>query len=360
MNNRKNEQSHENSLHPHLASASRIEEGVDAGISRRGFLGFATASIFLAHAGQESSRSNSKNGIPYRTLGRSKEKVSLIGLGGYHLGNQADPQESIRIIRTGLDEGVNFLDNCWDYNGGESEIRMGNALRDGYRQKAFLMSKIDGRTKAAAANQINESLRRLQTDRIDLLQFHEVIRDTDPDRIFAEGGGMEAVLEAQKAGKIRFIGFTGHKSPDIHLKMLSTASKHGFTFDAVQMPLNVMDAHFNSFEKKVLPVLRKSDIGVLGMKPMGDRIILESKTATPVECLHYAMSLPTSVVITGCDSLPILQQALQAVRSFQPMNSSQVTELLAKTAKAAEAGQFELYKTSHRFDGTYANPQWLG
>ena len=332
----------------------------DDGISRRGFLGLVAGSFLLAHAEQQSLRSDSRNGIPYRTLGRSKERVSLVGLGGYHLGNQADPQESIRIIRTGLDEGVNFLDNCWDYNGGESEIRMGNALRDGYRQKAFLMSKIDGRTKAAAASQINESLRRLQTDRIDLLQFHEVIRDTDPDRIFAEGGGMEAVLEAQKAGKIRFIGFTGHKSPDIHLRMLSTAAKHSFTFDAVQMPLNVMDAHFNSFEKKVLPVLVKSDIGVLGMKPMGDHVILDSKTATPVECLHYAMNLPTSVVITGCDSLPILQQALQAARSFQAMNSSQVTALLAKTAKAAEAGQFELYKTSHRFDGTYANPQWLG
>ncbi|MDQ1409671.1 MAG: hypothetical protein QOJ41_1406 [Acidobacteriaceae bacterium] len=358
--NKKNQRRPADSLRPRLASASRTPETVDTGISRRGFLGFAAASIFLARANQQPPRSESRNGIPYRILGRTREKVSLVGLGGYHLGNQADPQESIRIIRTGLDEGVNFLDNCWDYNGGESEIRMGNALRDGYRQKAFLMSKIDGRTKAAAANQINESLRRLQTDRIDLLQFHEVIRDTDPDRIFAEGGGMEAVLEAQKAGKIRFIGFTGHKSPDIHLKMLNTASTHSFTFDAVQMPLNVMDAHFSSFEKKLLPVLLKNDIGVLGMKPMGDHIILESKTATPVECLHYAMNLPTSVVITGCDSLPILQQALQAARSFQPMNSSQVSALLAKTLKAAEAGQFELYKTSHRFDGTYANPQWLG
>jgi len=276
VNNKKNQQGQENSPPPYLASVPRTNDAAEASISRRGFLGFAAASIFLAHAEQQPPRSESRNGIPYRTLGRSKEKVSLIGLGGYHLGKQADPQESIRIIRTGLDEGVNFLDNCWDYNGGESEIRMGNALRDGYHQKAFLMSKIDGRTKAAAASQINESLRRLQTDRIDLLQFHEVIRDTDPDRIFAEGGGVEAVLEAQKAGKIRFIGFTGHKSPDIHLKMLATASKQGFTFDAVQMPLNVMDAHFDSFEKKVLPVLLKNDIGVLGMKPMGDHIILES------------------------------------------------------------------------------------
>jgi predicted aldo/keto reductase-like oxidoreductase len=360
MNNKRNQQSQEDERHPNLPQDSRTKDAADGGISRRGFLGFAAASILLAHAGEQSVRSESRNGIPYRTLGRSKEKVSLIGLGGYHLGKQADPQESIRIIRTGLDEGVNFLDNCWDYNGGESEIRMGSALRDGYRQKAFLMSKIDGRTKAAASSQINESLRRLQTDRIDLLQFHEVIRDTDPDRIFAEGGGMEAISEAQKAGKVRFIGFTGHKSPDIHLKMLAAATQHGFTFDAVQMPLNVMDAHFNSFEKKVLPILLKNDIGVLGMKPMGDHFILDSKTATAVECLHYAMNLPTSVVITGCDSLPILQQALQAARSFQPLDSSQVAALLAKTAKAAEAGQFELYKTSHRFDGTHANPQWLG
>jgi aryl-alcohol dehydrogenase-like predicted oxidoreductase len=359
MKNKKDQQGQEDSPHPGFASDSRAHDSADSGISRRGFLGFAAASVFMAHAGQQVPRAESRGGIPYRTLGRSKEKVSIIGLGGYHLGKQADPQESIRIIRTGLDEGINFLDNCWDYNGGESEIRMGNALRDGYRQKAFLMSKIDGRTKAAAASQINESLRRLQTDRIDLLQFHEVIRDTDPDRIFAEGG-MEAVLEARKAGKIRFIGFTGHKSPDIHLKMLDTASKHGFTFDAVQMPLNVMDAHFNSFEKQVLPVLLKNDIGVLGMKPMGDHFILDSKTATPAECLHYAMNLPTSVVITGCDSLAILQQALQAARSFQAMDSSQVAALLSRTAKAAEAGQFELYKTSHQFDGTYANPQWLG
>jgi predicted aldo/keto reductase-like oxidoreductase len=323
-------------------------------------VGLTVASLFFAQMNPQAAAAESRNGIPYRTLGRTRENVSLVGLGGYHLGMQADPQESIRIIRTGLDEGVNFLDNCWDYNGGESEVRMGNALRDGYRQKAFLMSKIDGRTKAAATSQINESLKRLQTDRIDLMQFHEVIRETDSDRIFAEGGAMEAVLEAKKAGKIRYIGFTGHKSPDIHLKMLATASQHKFTFDAVQMPLNVMDAHFESFEKKVLPVLLKSDIGVLGMKPMGDHVILESKTATAVECLHYAMNLPTSVVITGCDSLPILQQALQAARSFQPMNATAVSGLLAKTAKAAEAGKFELYKTSHHFDGTFANPQWLG
>jgi predicted aldo/keto reductase-like oxidoreductase len=342
------------------SATDRMLSNQDSGVSRREFLGMTAASLLVAGRINAAAKPDSKNGIPYRTLGRTGERVSLIGLGGYHLGNQSDPDESIRIIRTGIDEGINFLDNCWDYNDGESEIRMGRALRDGYRQKAFLMTKIDGRNKIAAVTQINESLRRLQTDRIDLLQFHEVIRDSDPDRIFAEGGAIEVVQEAKKAGKVRFVGFTGHKSPDIHLKMLATAAQHGFAFDAVQMPLNVMDAHFTSFEEKVLPALTKDGIGVLGMKPIGDHLILDSKTATPIECLHYAMNLPTSVVITGCDSLPILQQALQAARTFQPMDSSQVAALLAKTAKAAEAGQFELYKTTHHFDGTVANPQWLG
>jgi aryl-alcohol dehydrogenase-like predicted oxidoreductase len=296
-----------------------------------------------------------------RILGHTGEKVSMVGIGGYHLGRPGvDADESIRIVRTGLDQGINFLDNCWDYNGGESEVRTGKALRDGYRQKAFLMTKIDGRNKATAEKQINDSLQRLQTDHIDLLQFHEVIRDTDPERIFAAGGALEAVLEAKKAGKVRYIGFTGHKSPDIHLKMLATASAHQFTFDSVQMPLNVMDHHFDSFEAKVLPVLQQQNIGVLGMKPMGDPFILHSKTVTAIECLHYAMNLPTSVVITGCDSIAILQQAMDAARSFKPMGEQEVAALLAKTAKAAQSGEFEMYKTSQHFDGTYQNPQWLG
>jgi len=298
--------------------------------------------------------------LPLRPLGKTGVRVSIVGLGGYHLGFQSDEQESTRIIRSALDNGINFLDNCWDYNDGQSEIRMGKALRDGYRQKAFLMTKIDGRTKEAAAKQLEESLRRLQTDHIDLLQFHEVIRENDPDRIFAKGGGMEAVLEAKKQGKVRYIGFTGHKSPDIHLKMLETAFAHQFTFDTVQMPLNVMDAHYNSFEKKVLPVLLKHEIGVLGMKSMGDKIILNSKAVTPIECLHYAMNLPTSVVITGCDSTKILDQALDAARNFQPLSAAQVSAILAKTAPFAAEGRFEAYKTTHDFDGTYQNPKWLG
>ena len=328
-------------------------------MDRRRFLQTAAATTLVASL-QNRSAGEQTNAVPTRKLGRTGEKVSIVGLGGYHIGKQQDEQESIRIIRTALDNGINFLDNCWDYNDGQSEVRMGKALRDGYRQKAFLMTKIDGRTKKAATQQLDESLHRLQTDHVDLLQFHEVIRDTDPARIFAEGSGMDAVMEARKQGKVRYIGFTGHKSPDIHLKMLETAFAHGFTFDAVQMPLNVMDAHFDSFEKKVLPVLVKHDIGVLGMKPMGDSLILRSKTATPIECLHYAMNLPTSVVITGCDSLNILQQALDAARSFQPIGSVEVSALLAKTAPAAKEGEFERYKTSHDFDGTYHNPQWLG
>ena len=328
-------------------------------MDRRRFLQTAAATTLVASL-QNRSAGEQTNAVPTRKLGRTGEKVSIVGLGGYHIGKQQDEQESIRIIRTALDNGINFLDNCWDYNDGQSEVRMGKALRDGYRQKAFLMTKIDGRTKKAATQQLDESLHRLQTDHVDLVQFHEVIRDTDPARIFAEGSGMDAVMEARKQGKVRYIGFTGHKSPDIHLNMLETAFAHGFTFDAVQMPLNVMDAHFDSFEKKVLPVLVKHDIGVLGMKPMGDSLILRSKTATPIECLHYAMNLPTSVVITGCDSLNILQQALDAARSFQPISSVEVSALLAKTAPAAKEGEFERYKTSHDFDGTYHNPQWLG
>lgn len=299
--------------------------------------------------------------VPHRTLGRTGERVSAVGLGGFHIGKpELSESESIRIIRTALDQGMNFLDNCWDYNEGQSEIRMGKALRDGYRRRAFLMTKIDGRDKKSAARQIDESLQRLEADHVDLLQFHEIIRVDDPDRIFAPGGAIEAAREAQQAGKIRFIGFTGHKSPDVHLKMLETAARHRFRFDTVQLPLNVMDAHYESFEKNVLPVLVQNEIGVLGMKPMGDPFILASNTVTPVQCLHYAMSLPTSVVITGCDSMQILEQALHGARSFRPLTPGEIAGLLAKTAEAARYGNYELYKTTHRFDGTLHNPQWLG
>ena len=329
--------------------------------TRREFLEITAATVASATWGHTVWGAESKGDVPYRTLGRTGEKVSIVGIGGYHLGRPGvDPQEATQIVHKALDEGINFLDNCWDYNDGESEVRMGRALSGGYRNKAFLMTKIDGRDKVTATKQINESLKHLQTDHIDLLQFHEIIRETDPPRIFAAGGAMEAVQEARKAGKIRYIGFTGHKSPDIHLLILKTAADHGFTFDTVQMPLNVMDYHFESFQAKVLPVLNKENIGPLAMKPMGDHFILQSKTVSAIECLHYSMNLPVSVVITGCDSVKILDQALSAARSFQPMSKDQVAALLAKTANAAKSGEYELYKTSHHFDGTYQNPQWLG
>ena len=336
------------------------EEQKNTGVTRREFLEMGVAASLAAGAEKIAWAADTKSEVPRRTLGRTGEKVSMVGLGGYHIGKQADEQESIRIIRTALDSGINFLDNCWDYNDGQSEVRMGKALRDGYRQRAFVMTKIDGRTKKAAAQQLEESLQRLQTDHIDLLQFHEIIRMEDPERVFAAGGGMEAVVAAQKAGKVRFIGFTGHKSPDIHLKMLETADAHHFHFDAVQMPLNVMDVHYNSFQQRVLPVLVKKEIGVLGMKPMGDSLILRSKTVEPIECLHYAMNLPTSVVITGCDSVAMVEQAVWAAKTFKPMGETEVAALLAKTKDAARNGEFEGYKTTTNFDGTAHNPQWLG
>ena len=297
--------------------------------------------------------------VQRRTLGRTGEQVSILGVGGYHLGVPTE-QEAIRIVRTALDSGMNFLDNCWDYNGGISEERMGKALRDGYRQKAFLMTKIDGRDGKTASKQLDQSLTRLQTDHLDLLQFHEVIRMDDPERIFAAGGAMEIVMKARAAGKLRYIGFTGHKSPYIHKHMLEVAAQHNFTFDTVQMPLNVMDAHYESFEKIVLPILKKKNIGVLGMKSMGDSVILKSGKVTPVECLRYALSLPTSVVITGCDSMAILQQALDLGRNFQPLSEVERASLLSKTVETAKNGQYELYKISHQFDGTYQHPEWLG
>src|SRR5947209_18365070 len=300
------------------------------------------------------------NEMRYRPLGRTGEEVSLIGLGGHHIGRQQDEKESIQIIRAAVDTGINFMDNSWDYHDGGSEIRMGKALLDGYRQRVFLMTKIDGRTKEEAARQIDQSLQRLQSDVIDLLQHHEVIRLEDPDRVFAEGGAQEAVMQAKKAGKIRFVGFTGHKDPWVHLRMLEVAAQHQFRFDTVQMPLNVMDAHFRSFGRNVLPVLVREGIGVLGMKPMGDGLILKSKTVTPVECLHYAMTLPTSTVITGIDSLKILEQDLEAVKTFRPFSEEQITARLARTAGPASQGRFGGFKTTNGFDGTAQNPAWLG
>lgn len=296
-----------------------------------------------------------------RRLGQTGEEVSAIGVGGWHLGLQkVDEPTAIRIVRTALDEGINFLDNSWDYNEGASEIRMGKALRDGYRDKAFVMTKIDGRSKKEATRQLDESLKRLGVDQIDLVQHHEIIRYEDPHRIFDDEGANAALLEARDAGKLRYIGFTGHKDPRIHLYMLEVADQHGFRFDTVQMPLNLMDAHYRSFAKEVLPELVKRNIGVLGMKSMANGILLKSNTVTPIECLHYALNLPTSVVITGIDSLEILDQALEAIRTFQPLTNQEIDALCAKTAKAAATGEYEPFKTTSIFDSTATNPEWLG
>ena len=255
------------------------------------------------------------------------------------------------------------MDNSWDYNEGQSELRMGEALsQGGYRDKVFLMTKIDGRGKDEATRQIETSLERLKTDRIDLLQHHEILRFDDPDRILAKGGAMEAFVAAQQAGKIRYIGFTGHKDPRIHLYMLETAARHGFRFDTVQMPLNVMDAHFRSFAQLVVPRLTELEIGVLGMKTFGgaDGVILKSKTVAPLECLHYSLNLPTSVVITGIDKQDILDQAFEAVKTFRLMSEEEIGAMVAKTQKVAATGEYELFKTSSHFDTTAKHPDWLG
>jgi aryl-alcohol dehydrogenase-like predicted oxidoreductase len=301
------------------------------------------------------------NPMIYRQLGSTGESVSAIGVGGWHLGlKHVDEPLSIRIVRSAIDRGINFMDNCWDYNEGASEIRMGKALADGYRDKVFLMTKIDGRSRKEAARQLDESLKRLKVDMIDLVQHHEILRFEDPHRIFDEDGAHSALLEAQRAGKLRYIGFTGHKDPRIHLYMLEVAARHGFRFDAVQMPLSVMDAHYRSFEKEVLPELVRNKIAVLGMKSMANGILLRSNTVKPIECLHYALNLPTSVVITGIDSMEILDQAFEAVRTFRPMTPGEVESLLERTARAAANGEFEPFKTTSLFDGTAENPHWLG
>jgi uncharacterized protein len=301
-----------------------------------------------------------RGGMPYRPLGSTGEEISIVGLGGSHIGKQFLSSESIKIIRAAIDNGITFMDNSWDYNGGASEERMGRALQGGYRNKVFLMTKFDGRTRDEAAKQIDESLRRLRTDHVDLLMCHEVIRMNDPDRFFAKGGGVEAALAARNTGKARYLGFTGHKDPAIHLHMLDLAKEHGLKLDAVLMPINVMDAHYHSFQHQVLPRLIAERIGVLSMKPIGGGIILKSKAASATECLDYAMSVSPGTVITGIDSMEILKQTLDAARKFRPMNQAEMAALLARTAPYAEAGKYELFKTGDHFDSTARHPEWLG
>jgi len=329
-------------------------------LERREFLAKASQISITTLIAQGLFAADERQGdMIYRKLGRTGERVSAIGLGGAHIARPADEKDAIRIMRTAIDKGINFFDNCWSYSLGKAETWMGNALRDGYRQKVFLMTKFEGRTKAKAAAQIDDSLKRLQTDHVDLIQYHENIRMEDPDVFFSEGGPLEAVMEAKKAGKIRYIGFTGHKDPSVHLRMLEVAQAHNFHFDTAQMPINILDGTFRSFTTQVVPQLVKQGIGVLGMKPMASGQIPQNKLATGIECLHFALNVPTSVVITGCDTMERLEQALEAARTFKPHSKKQVSTLLSKTRTAALSGKYERFKTTPQFDATARNPSWL-
>jgi predicted aldo/keto reductase-like oxidoreductase len=337
-------------------------------ICRRGFIGAVLVGAALSEsfgaANDELPRPQEtrRGDMLYRSFGKTGEIVSVLGVGGSHIGEAASDALATQITRTAIDRGINFMDNSWDYNNGDgqAETRMGKALRDGYRQKVFLMTKVGGRTKEAAAKQLDESLKRLQTDHVDLLQFHEVIRMEDPDRFFAPGGALEAFLDARNAGKIRFIGFTGHKDPLIHLRMLEMAKDHNFHFDAVLFPSNAMDWSFRSFVHQVMRVALRDGVAVQTMKPMGGKFILDSKAVTPAECLQYALSQPTSVVIHGMDKMEYLEQSLDVVKNFRPMTTEQIAALAAKAKQTAMTGKYELFKTTSHFDSTAKNPVWLG
>jgi aryl-alcohol dehydrogenase-like predicted oxidoreductase len=309
----------------------------------------------------------SASDVPRRRLGRTEEQVSCIGMGGFHIGHPDQPDgDAVKLIHAAIDRGITFMDNCWDYNAGNSELRMGRALSvAGYRDRVFLMTKNDGRTKDAFNAQLEQSLNRLLTDHLDLIQFHENIRPDDADRIFAPGGAFEAAIAARDAGKVRFIGFTGHKDPALHLHMIEVADRHDFTFDTVQMPVNIFDAHYQSFASNVIPAAQQRDMGILAMKTFGDKVLLEAANQAgtmldPIKMLHYGLSQPVSVVITGIDKPEILDQALTAATTFAPLTQAQIDALLAQSAPLAGDGKHEYYKTTHFFDSTVQNPSWLG
>lgn len=287
--------------------------------------------------------------IPRRALGRTGVEVSALALGGSHLGEAKSLREAISIVHEAIDAGVTFMDNAWEYHDGRSEDWMGRAL-EGKRQQVFLMTKVctHGRDKKTALRMLKESLRRLKTDYLDLWQVHEVIYDSDPDLHFAAGGVIEALDEAKAKGLVRFVGFTGHKDPAIHLKMLA----HDYAFDTVQMPLNCFDATFRSFEQQVLPELLRRGIAPLGMKSMGgEGDAVKKRVVTPTEALRYAMSLPVAATVSGIDSLKVLHQNLSIAGDFKPMSSDEMQALRTRCAKEAADGHFELYKTSKKFDG---------
>jgi uncharacterized protein len=295
--------------------------------------------------------------IPQRQLGQTGVQVSALGVGGYHLGSTKDQQEANELVARALDAGINFFDNCWDYHNGLSEERLGVALK-GKRDQAFVMTKVctHGRGKDVAMQQLEESLRRLQTDHLDLWQIHEVIYYNDPDLIFAPGGAAEALLAAKQQGKVRWVGFTGHKDPAIHLRMLT----QDFPFDTVQMPLNCLDATFRSFETQVMPEANRRGIAVLGMKSMGGSgEIVSHGAATPSDALRYAMSLPVATTISGMDSLGVLEQNLAIAKGFQPMKPEQMQALRERVRVFAADGRYELFKTTKKYDGEVGREQHL-
>jgi len=293
--------------------------------------------------------------VPRRPLGKTGAEVSCLGVGGYHLGSTKDQQEANELVSRALDAGINFFDNAWEYHNGDSEIRLGHALK-GRRDRAFVMTKVctHGRTKDVAMQQLDESLRRLQTDHLDLWQIHEVIYYNDPDLIFRPNGAAEALLAAKQQGKVRFIGFTGHKDPAIHLRMLS----QNFPFDTVQMPLNCFDASFRSFETHVIPEAARRGIAVLGMKSLGGSGEMVTHGAiTAAEGLRYAMSLPVTTTISGMDSLQVLQQNLAVARGFTPMSAAEMQSLRDRVRAYAADGRFELFKTTKKYDGEIGREQ---
>jgi aryl-alcohol dehydrogenase-like predicted oxidoreductase len=293
--------------------------------------------------------------IPRKPFGRAKEKVSVIGLGGYSLGDAPSLKEAIVLVHEAIDAGVNFFDNAWEYHGGRSEDWMGQALK-GRRDKVFLMTKVctHGRDKTVGLRQLEESLKRLQTDHLDLWQVHECVYDNDPERHFAKGGVIEALDEAKKAGKVRYVGFTGHKNPAIHLKMLS----YDYPFDSVQMPLNAFDASYRSFQKHVLPEVNKRGMAALGMKSLGGNGQPITKGVVTVEeALRYAMSLPVATTLSGIDSLAVLRQNLVIARGFKPMTAEEMEALRKRCAAAAGDGHLELYKSTMKYDGDVGRGQ---
>ena len=294
--------------------------------------------------------------IPLRPLGRTGELVSALGMGGFHLGMAGSERASISLVHQAIDAGIRFMDNAWEYNEGVSEVRMGKALAKGWREKVFLMTKVctHGRDAKTAMRQLEESLRRLKADYLDLWQVHEVAYQGDPERHFAKGGVIEALDKAKQKGLVRYVGFTGHKDPSLHLEMLS----HGYPFDTCQMPLNCFDANFRSFEQHVLPELARQGIAPIGMKSMcGEGDPIKKRAVSARDALRYAMSLPVAVTVSGIDSPRVLRQNVSVARGFIPLSSAEMERLRKKAAPFAVDGRFELYKTTAKHEADVGRKQ---